>query len=146
MKLAIVGSRTLNQKQVLQVIEQVIQKSNSTITTVVTGGANGVDSIAEYYARANKLNVEVYYPLYKKYGKRAPLIRNNEIVKNCDAVLAIWDGVSKGTAYTINKAKRENKKVMVVSLKAAKEYSDNVWNFPHQGRPPKNVQNKVRLV
>ena len=146
MKLAIVGSRTLNQKQVLQVIEQVIQKSKSTITTVVTGGANGVDSIAEYYARANKLNVEVYYPLYKKYGKRAPLIRNNEIVKNCDAVLAIWDGESKGTAYTINKAKRENKKVMVVSLKAAKEYSDNVWNFPHQGRPPKNVQNKVRLV
>ena len=146
MKLAIVGSRTLNQKQVLQVIEQVIQKSKSTITTVVTGGANGVDSIAEYYARANKLNVEVYYPLYKKYGKRAPLIRNNEIVKNCDAVLAIWDGESKGTTYTINKAKREKKKVMVVSLKAAKEYSDNVWNFPHQGRPPKNVQNKVRLV
>jgi hypothetical protein len=103
-------------------------------------------TIKKLRKKSKFINVEVYYPLYQKYGKRASLIRNNEIVKNCDAVLAIWDGESKGTAYTINKAKRENKKVMVVNLKAAKEYSDNVWNFPHQGRPPKNVQNKVRLV
>lgn len=146
MKLAIIGSRTLNQQQVIEVINQVVNKSTSKITTIVTGGANGVDSIAEYYAKTHNINVEVYYPLYQKYGKRAPLIRNNEIIKNCDGVLAIWDGESNGTAYTIRKAKREDKKVMVVELKAAKPYHDNVWNIPHQGRPPKQVQNSVRVA
>jgi len=146
MKLAIIGSRTLNQQQVIKVIEQVVKKSKTPITTIVTGGANGVDSIAEYYAKMSNINVEVFYPVYKKYGKRAPLIRNNEIIKNCDGVLAIWDGVSNGTAYTINKAKRENKTVMVVELKATKAYHDNVWNIPHQGRPPKQVQNSVRVA
>ena len=81
MKLAIIGSRTLNQQQVIKVIEQVVTKSKTKITTIVTGGANGVDSIAEYYAKMSNLNLEVFYPVYKKYGKRAPLIRNNEIIK-----------------------------------------------------------------
>jgi predicted Rossmann fold nucleotide-binding protein DprA/Smf involved in DNA uptake len=144
MKLAIIGSRTLNQQQVIRVIEQVVTKSKTPVTTIVTGGANGVDSIAEYYARTHNIKVEIYYPVYQKYGKRAPLIRNNEIVKKCDGVLAIWDGESNGTAYTIRKAKKEHKKVMVVELNAAKPYHDNVWNIPHQGRPPKQVQNQVR--
>lgn len=146
MKLAIIGSRTLNQQQVIKVIEQVMTKSKTKITTIVTGGANGVDSIAEYYAKMSNLNLEVFYPVYKKYGKRAPLIRNNEIIKNCDGVLAIWDGESNGTAYTINKAKKENKKLMVVKLNAAKAYHDDVWNFPKQGRPRKEVENHVRVV
>jgi predicted Rossmann fold nucleotide-binding protein DprA/Smf involved in DNA uptake len=146
MKLAIIGSRTLNQQQVIQVIEQVITKSKTPVTTIVTGGANGVDSIAEYYAKMSDINIEVYYPVYSQYGKRAPLIRNNEIIKNCDGVLAIWDGESNGTAYTIRKAKKENKPVMVVELEAAKPYHDNVWNIPHQGRPPKEVQNQVRVA
>lgn len=116
------------------------------MTTIVTGGANGVDSIAEYYAKMSDINVEVHYPIYSRYGKRAPLIRNNEIIKNCDGVLAIWDRESNGTAYTIRKAKKENKPVMVVELEAAKPYHDNVWNFPHQGRPPKEIQNSVRVA
>jgi len=30
--------------------------------------------------------------------------------------------------------------------KAAKAYHDDVWNFPKQGRPRKEVENHVRVV
>jgi len=145
MKLAIVGSRTLRQKEVLQVIGQVITKAKNKIDTVITGGANGVDSIAEYYAKNHNIGVEVYYPVYSRHGKRAPLIRNNEIIKNSNAMLAIWDGESKGTKYTTDKAKKAGMAVMVVRLDPIKKYNDNIWNFPHQGRSPKNIEIKKRV-
>lgn len=97
MKLGIVGSRTLNQKNVKEIISQVVEKSKNKIDEIVTGGANGVDSIAELYAKQNNIKCSVFLPQYETYGKRAPLIRNNVILENSDAILAIWDGESKGT-------------------------------------------------
>jgi len=142
MKLAIIGSRTLKQADVLELITQTLQGLH--VSEIITGGANGVDSIAEHYARQNNIKCKIFYPVYAVHGKRAPLIRNNEIVKNCDALLAIWDGTSTGTAYTIGKAKREGKNVIVKTLGAYKNYHDNVWNFPKQGRTPKLIETKTR--
>lgn len=97
MKLGIIGSRTLNQKNVKEIISQVVTKSKNKIDEIVTGGANGVDSIAELFAKQNHIKRSVFLPQYETYGKRAPLIRNNVILENSDAILAIWDGESKGT-------------------------------------------------
>jgi len=43
MRLGIVGSRTLNQKNVKEIISQVVAKSKNKIDEIVTGGANGVE-------------------------------------------------------------------------------------------------------
>lgn len=116
MRLGIIGSRTLKDTSVNEVITQVISKSKTPITEIVSGGAAGVDAIAEQYAKLNNIKLKVFKPKYNEHGKAATFIRNNEIVKNSDGVLAIWDGQSKGTQYTINKAKKENKKVMIVKI------------------------------
>lgn len=89
MKLGIIGSRTLNQKNVKEIISQVVTKSKNKINEIVTGGANGVDSIAELFAKQNHIKRSVFLPQYETYGKRAPLIRNNVILENSDAILAI---------------------------------------------------------
>ena len=69
--------------------------------TIITGGATGVDTIAENWAKANKLEYLVFKPNYNPCGKKAPLVRDEDMVKACDIVIAFWDGKSHGTAYTL---------------------------------------------
>ena len=98
-----------------------------------------MDSIAELYAKQNNIKCSVFLPQYETYGKRAPLIRNNVILENSDAILAIWDGESKGTLYTINRAKKLGLKVMIVNLDPTKQYHDEIWNN-NAGRLPKKLE------
>jgi len=44
------------------------------------------------------------------------LSRNIEMVKECDAVIAFWNGFSYGTAHTIAQARLHNKRVDIWSL------------------------------
>ena len=77
------------------------------------GGAVGVDTIADSWAKANNLETIVYEPKYKVYDRRAPLVRDEEMVEFADIVIAFWDGVSKGTLYTVNYSKKIGRKVIV---------------------------------
>ena len=42
------------------------------------------------------------------------MIRNTDIVKNSDIVVAFWDGESKGTLDSIRKAENLNKGLMII--------------------------------
>ena len=57
-----------------------------------------------------------FLPEYDKYGRQAPLIRNKLIVENCDCLIAFWDGVSRGTKYTIDYATKMGKPVKIVQI------------------------------
>ena len=109
MKLAIIGSRTAGQINIAQYVQE--QPSE-----IVSGGARGVDSYAAQYAKANNIPLTVFRPNYKAHLQGAPIRRNEEIVKYADKVLAFWDGVSRGTLYTINYAKKQGKPVQVVRI------------------------------
>ena len=80
-----------------------------------TGGANGVDLIAEKYADKHRISKLVLRPDYKRFGRGAPLKRNEVMVELSDSVLVIWDGKSKGTLYTIEYAKKNNKPIVVIT-------------------------------
>lgn len=54
-----------------------------------------------------------FLPEYSKYGRGAPLVRNDLIIDYADEVIAFWDGKSRGTKYVIEKCKSKNKKVTV---------------------------------
>lgn len=82
-------------------------------TTIISGGARGVDSVAAEAAKARGLAVVVYLPDWKTHGRRAGLVRNHDIVAAADAVTAFWDGKSSGTAYTIRIAQKAGKPVGV---------------------------------
>ena len=110
--IAIVGSRGFNDYSML---ERFIKMNYpiSDVSLIVSGGANGADSLAEVFARENGIPIEVLKPDWKTFGKSAGIRRNVEIVSQSDIVFAFWDGNSKGTAFTIKEAQRQNKSIFV---------------------------------
>ena len=115
MNLAIVGSRTFNDYELLKKETDIFIKENSTIITcVVSGGAKGADSLGERYAREYNIPTKIFYPNWDLYGKKAGYLRNIDIVKNADLVIAFWDGVSTGTKSSIKLAKEQNKILKVI--------------------------------
>ncbi len=113
MKVAIVGSRTWPDAE--RIRRYVWSLPMDTI--VVTGGAKGVDSIAEATATERGLGVTVHRPDYSKGGRAAPLARNSLIVADADRVVAFWDGQSRGTADTIGKAEKAGVELEVYRLR-----------------------------
>jgi len=111
-KLAVIGSRSYkdNQKAKLAAKEIIsFYALDLFATTIVSGGAKGPDSWAEEVAKEMLLAKHIFLPAWKKYGKVAGLKRNDEIINEADFVLVFWDGRSKGTFYSINKALELNK-------------------------------------
>lgn len=108
MKLLIAGSRGIDEFDLSEYV-------TDDVDTILSGGAEGIDTLAESYADRHKLSKIILRPRYDLYGKAAPLKRNEELVKMADKVLVIWDGESKGTKYTIDFAERERKNIVVVS-------------------------------
>lgn len=106
MKLAIVGSRSLNAVDLSKYIP-------NGVAEIVSGGACGIDTCAREYALRNNIPIIEFLPDYKKYGRTAPLKRNVLIVDYADEIIAFWDGKSTGTVFTIRYAKQTNKKVTI---------------------------------
>lgn len=114
--LAIMGSRSFNnypyaKKEILNII----QNNKILITKIISGGALGADKIAEIFASKFNIPIEVITPDWSK-GNRGGVIRNTDIINKSDYVIAFWDGISKGTLDSINKAKRLNKKLFIVKI------------------------------
>lgn len=84
---------------------------------IVSGGANGIDTLAEHWAKRNKIEFIAYLAQWNKFGKKAGIIRNHEMVEFCDYVFAFWNGKSKGTLDTILYAKKLNVPVFVHLIK-----------------------------
>lgn len=109
MNFLIVGSRSIKD---FDISEYVPPEAD----LIISGGANGVDSIAEKYADDHRLSKLILRPRYDLYGKAAPLKRNEIMVDLADAILIVWDGKSRGTMYTVKYARRKNKNLTVVNL------------------------------
>lgn len=109
MKIAIVGSRGLY-------IHDFKKYLPDDITEIISGGAKGIDTCAKRYALKYGIRFIEILPDYAKYGKSAPLKRNDIIIEMADAVLAIWDGRSAGTKYVINKCRKTNKSITIINI------------------------------
>ena len=73
--------------------------------TIVSGGADGVDTSAEIFANSYGVDMNVVEPDWDDWSRGHPAkIRNIRIVEKGDAVVAVWDGHSNGTRDTIDKA------------------------------------------
>lgn len=117
MKLAIIGSRSFEDYGFAAAhIQQFIAQEKEILTHIVSGGAKGADQFGARFAEQNKVELLLFKPDWKRYGKRAGFIRNTDIVAHADCILAFWDGQSKGTKDSIDKATALNKKVVVVDI------------------------------
>ncbi len=111
MRLAVVGSRNFTDYNTAKVILDELQKDIG-FTSIVSGGANGADSLAEKYAWKHDIDLAIFIPDWS-IGKQAGFIRNIEIWDNADYGVAFWDGKSKGTAHSFKLAKKQKKRLFV---------------------------------
>ena len=109
MKLLIVGSRSITDFDLAPYV-------SLDVDTVISGGADGVDALAELYADTHRLSKYIIRPRYDLYGRAAPIKRNAQMVDIADAVLVIWDGCSKGAQSTIKYAEKTNKYITVIRV------------------------------
>lgn len=112
MKVAIIGSRNFKNLK----IEKILENIPKDCTSIVSGGAIGVDSYAKKVSKILNVPIKEFLPDYEKYGKLAPLERNTKIVEYSDQVLAFWDYESKGTRNTILKCLDSNKPVKIIPI------------------------------
>jgi hypothetical protein len=111
MKYAVVGSRLFNDYDLLRDELNTIDN----ITTIISGGAKGADTLAERYAREHRIELIVIRPDWS-IGISAGILRNKQIVDQCDYLIAFWDGKSKGTKSSIDFAKKLGKDVKIVQV------------------------------
>lgn len=88
-------------------------KENDEIV-IVSGGANGADKLGEQYAKERGYKLQVYPADWDQYGKAAGPIRNKQMAENADALVAFWDGKSRGTKNMIDEAAKHGLKRRIV--------------------------------
>jgi len=115
MKIIIAGSRSFNDKKT---IFDFINKSKFDITEVVSGGAKGVDKIGEEWAKEHNIPVKIFLPHYSLDTKdvAAPLVRNTDMGRYADGLIAIWLNKSHGTEHMIRTMRKAGKPVEILEM------------------------------
>lgn len=101
MKTIIAGSRSITDYAVLL---HALTECGWTVTEVISGGARGADRLGEQFAREFDLPLHLCPADWDRYGKRAGYVRNAEMASQAEALIALWDGKSKGTVDMIRRA------------------------------------------
>lgn len=114
MRVIIAGSRSITD---YSLVEKAVKDSGFRIDVVISGGARGVDSMGEEWASKNGKTVQRFIPDWERHGKSAGFIRNDLMVRNADALVAVFDGVSRGTSHTISMARKKGIPVHVLEYK-----------------------------
>lgn len=115
-KVIIAGSRGFSNYKLLreQCNKFLRDKRKTSNIIVVSGHARGADTLGEKYAQDEGFTLEIYLAQWKKFGKRAGYRRNEQMAEVADALIAFWDGSSKGTKHMIDIMNEKNLLVRVV--------------------------------
>lgn len=127
MKVIIAGGRDFHNYFIM---ENVLKQLHS-IDEVVCGDAQGADTLGMRWAIYNNIPIWHMPALWDKYGKNAGFIRNAEMGEYADALIAFWDGKSKGTKHMIQTMRLNKKPYMIFNYygnridETGKEIDDN---------------------
>lgn len=121
-KVAIVGSRSFDDYEAL--CRFVGECVSETPSLVVSGGAQGADTLGERFANERTIPFIPFIPDWNSYGKRAGFVRNEQIVTAADIVIAFWDGQSRGTANSIEIARKLGKQLFIFYYKPKPKLPD----------------------
>ena len=105
MTIIIAGSRGFNDFETLRFMcDDIIRKEEWDEIEIVSGGARGADKLGIRYAYTRNYKLTVFRADWKTYGKGAGYLRNHDMAHYSDALIAFWDGESKGTQHMIKLA------------------------------------------
>jgi hypothetical protein len=124
MKVIIAGGRDFHE---YATVVKAVELSGFRITTVVSGGAKGADALGERYADEMNLALNVYEADWVKNGRAAGPIRNRLMAENAEALIALWDGKSRGTKNMIETATKKGLLVYVMNYTEAKPEPTDKW-------------------
>lgn len=110
MKVIVAGSRDITD---IEKVANAIELSGFQVTEVVSGTARGVDLLGENWARYKDIPVKRFPADWDKHGKAAGMIRNAQMAEYADALVAVWDGLSRGTKNMIETMRKTGKPYFV---------------------------------
>jgi predicted Rossmann fold nucleotide-binding protein DprA/Smf involved in DNA uptake len=110
LKIAIVGSRHFSEPNRVSDYVSALPRGAS----IITGSASGVDAAATKTARAKGIPVQVIPASFDELADASrSAARNQRLIDACDVLVAFWDGASKGTRNTVERALDSGKEVHV---------------------------------
>lgn len=112
MKLLVAGSRGWKDFSTMKGVLFARLKQGP-IDLIISGGAKGPDTYAIVFVNDLKIDVKVFKPDWS-LGRGAGHIRNRDMAKEADELIAFWDGHSPGTEGMIDEMRRLKKPVKVV--------------------------------
>ena len=122
-RLIIAGPRDFQDREfVYKIVEETVSnicKENSISSSeieIVEGGARGVDSYAKEYALNNDIHYSEFKADWTAYGKSAGPIRNQQMARYGDILLAFANG-SRGTASMIREALNASLEIHIVNIR-----------------------------
>lgn len=116
-KVIVAGSRDFTDYQLLeQKLNYYFSKRKVQDILIISGMARGTDKLAVKYAIKNSVSHHPMPALWDMFGKRAGYLRNECMADMADALIAFWDGVSKGTKHMIDAALERGIPVRVVKI------------------------------
>jgi len=93
--------------------DQILQ--NHTDIEIVSGAYyKGADLLGEKYAAEKEFQLIKFPADWKQFDKAAGPKRNEQMANDADALIAFWDGKSKGTKNMIDQAIVSNLKIRIV--------------------------------
>jgi hypothetical protein len=115
MRIVVAGGRDFNNYALLkEKLDYYLQNLPKENIIIISGTAKGADSLGERYAAENGLKCERFPADWNKHGKKAGILRNEDMANQSDALIAFYDGQSRGTGHMIGYCKRKGLKVKVV--------------------------------
>lgn len=115
MRTIIAGGRFITD---VALVEKAIRECGWEPTVILSGAARGVDSIAENWATRNGIPLELYPADWNTYNRAAGPKRNKEMAQKAEALIAVWDGTSRGTKNMIDTARKLGLRVFVSRIGA----------------------------
>jgi predicted Rossmann fold nucleotide-binding protein DprA/Smf involved in DNA uptake len=124
MRLAVCGSRTITEAAIVEsaiyeAIEMYASQDESVV--IVSGGAKGVDTLAQKWAKDHKADFILFKPYHMidpsaEYSPKFFFARNKQIADNADVVVILWDGQSNGTKHMLDYCKKRKKTYMLTQV------------------------------
>ena len=127
-RVIIAGTRDFSNYQLLRdkcdaILSAKGQDSN---IVVVSGTARGADRLGERYARERGYQIRQFPADWLNDEKKAGPIRNAKMADNADALIAFWDGQSRGTKNMIDTAKRKGLAVRTIDINRSRTVAATV--------------------
>lgn len=116
-KLIVAGSRSFQDNDLLtRVLISLadVEYADKNIS-IVTGMAKGADMLAYNFAKQHAIQCYKFPANWAGMGKKAGFIRNTQMGKFADGLLAFWDGQSNGTRHMIEFMRKLEKPVIVIN-------------------------------